>query len=180
MAKKDYARAALEFRSAAQAMPNDPEPYYQLGLASLSTGDGTMAIQAFRKILQLNPKHNNAQLKLSELMLASGRKDFVEQAGANLSAVIARTPDNPEALDAMAQAEIELGKTGDAARRLEATLEKFPARLSSAVALARLKLRDKNFSEAEGVLKNAVASAPQSSAAELALAQLYAVTGTKR
>ena len=55
MARKDYARAALEFRSAAQAMPNDPEPYYQWGLASLGTGDGTTAIQAFRKTLQLNP-----------------------------------------------------------------------------------------------------------------------------
>ncbi len=177
MAKKDYARAVLEFRSAAQAMPNDPEPYYQLGLASLGAGDGNTAIQAFRKALQLNPKHNDAQLKLSELMLTSGRKDIVEQAAANLSTVIAAAPDNPEALDAMAQAEIELGKTGDAARRLEGTLEKFPARLSSAVALARLKLRDKNFSEAETVLKNAVASAPQSSAAALALAQLYAGLG---
>ena len=55
----------LEFRSAAQAKPNDPEPYYQLGLASLGAGDGNTAIQAFRKTLQLNPKHNDAQLKLS-------------------------------------------------------------------------------------------------------------------
>ena len=31
MAKKGDARAVLEFRSAAQAMPNHPEPYYQLG-----------------------------------------------------------------------------------------------------------------------------------------------------
>lgn len=31
MARKDYARAGLEFRSAAQVMPNDPEPYYQWG-----------------------------------------------------------------------------------------------------------------------------------------------------
>jgi tetratricopeptide (TPR) repeat protein len=177
MAKKDYARAVLEFRSAAQVMPNDPEPYYQWGLASLGTGDGTTAIQAFRKTLQLNPQRNDAQLKLSELMLATGRKDIVEQAAANLSAVIAASPNNPEALDAMAQAEVELGKTGDAAKRLEATLEKFPARLSSAVALARLKLRERNFSEAEAVLNNAVASAPQSSPAALALAQLYAVLG---
>jgi cellulose synthase operon protein C len=63
-------------------------------------------------------------------------------------------------------------------KRLETTLE-FPARLNSAVALARLKLRDKNFPEAETVLKNAVASAPKSSPAELALAQLYAATGQK-
>jgi tetratricopeptide (TPR) repeat protein len=177
MAKKDYARAALEFRSAAQAMPNDPEPYYQWGLASLGAGDGNTAIQAFRKTVQLNPKRNDAQLKLSELMLASRRKDLVEQAASNLSAVVAASPDNPEALDAMAQAEIELGKPADAAKRLETTLEKFPARLSSAVALARLKLRDRNFAEAEAVLNNAVANAPHSSPAALALGQLYAAQG---
>jgi tetratricopeptide (TPR) repeat protein len=177
MAKNDYTRAVLEFRSAAQTMPNDPEPYYQLGLASLGAGDGNTAVQAFRKTLQLNPKHNGAQLKLAELMVASNRKDVVEQAEANLSAVLAAAPDNPEAMDAMAQAEIELGKTDDAAKRLEATLEKFPARLSSAVALARLKLRDRNFSGAEGVLNNAVAAAPKSSQAALALAQLYVVMG---
>jgi len=177
MAKKDYARAALEFRSAAQAMPNDAEPYYQWGLAALASGDGNSAVQAFRKTLQLNPKHNAAQLKLAELMLASRRKELVEEAAGNLRGVLAASPDNPEALDAMALAEIELGKPEDAAKRLEATLEKFPSHLTSSVALARLKLRDKNFTEAEAVLKNAVASAPQSSPAALALGQLYVLLG---
>jgi tetratricopeptide (TPR) repeat protein len=173
MAKKDYARAVLEFRSAAQTMPNDAEPYYQWGLAALGLGDGTTAVQAFRKTLQLNPKHNAAQLKLAELLVASRRKEFVEEAAKNLRAVLAASPDNPEALDAMALAEIELGKSEDAAKRLEGTLEKFPSHLSSSVALARLKLRDRNLPEAEAVLKNAVASAPQSSPAATALGQLY-------
>jgi len=177
MAKKDYARAALEFRSAAQAMPNDAEPYYQWGLAALGLGDGNNAVQAFRKTLQLNPKHTAAQLKMAELMVASRRKELVEEGAANLNTVLAASPDNPEALDAMALAEIELGKTQDAANRLEATLEKFPSHLSSSVALARLKLRDRNFPEAEAVLKNAVASAPQSSPAALALGQLYVLLG---
>ena len=85
MAKKDYACAALEFRSAAQAMANDPEPYYQWGLASLGAGDGNTAIQAVPKTVQLNPKRNDAQLKLAEWMLASRPKDLVEQAASNLS-----------------------------------------------------------------------------------------------
>jgi tetratricopeptide (TPR) repeat protein len=177
MAKKDYARAALEFRSAAQAMPNDADPYYQLGLAALGMRDGNTAFQAFRKAVQLNPKHNAAQLKLAELMVASNRKELVEEAAANMNAVLAASPDNPEAVDTMALAEIQLGKNEDAAKRLEATLEKFPAHLSSSVALARLKLRDRNFPEAEAILKNAVASAPQSSPAALALAQLYVLAG---
>ena len=35
MDAKDYPRAMLEFQNAIQAMPKDPEPYYQLALASL-------------------------------------------------------------------------------------------------------------------------------------------------
>ena len=33
LAKKDYGRAALEFRNAVKEMPKDAEPYYQLGLS---------------------------------------------------------------------------------------------------------------------------------------------------
>src|ERR1035441_10988097 len=46
IAKKDYGRAALEFRNAIKAMPKDAEPYYQLGLAYLD-----------RKSTRLNSSH---------------------------------------------------------------------------------------------------------------------------
>jgi Flp pilus assembly protein TadD len=34
VAQKEYARAALEFQNAADAMPKDAEPYYQIGLSA--------------------------------------------------------------------------------------------------------------------------------------------------
>ena len=43
MAKKDYARAALQFHNAVQVAPRDPEAYYQLGLACLACGNLTQA-----------------------------------------------------------------------------------------------------------------------------------------
>jgi cytochrome c-type biogenesis protein CcmH/NrfG len=55
MAKKDYERAALEFRTAAQAMPSDAEPFYQLGLAYLQGSNPAGAVAAFRQATQLNP-----------------------------------------------------------------------------------------------------------------------------
>src|SRR5580658_8078713 len=55
--KKDPARAILQFRSAAQATPKDPEVYYQLGLASLAAGDLRQGVAALRRTLELNPKH---------------------------------------------------------------------------------------------------------------------------
>jgi tetratricopeptide (TPR) repeat protein len=173
IAKKDYSRAILEFQNAAQAMPRDAEPYYQIALAYLQTGNLTMAVPALRKAIQLNPKHSGAQLKLAELMTGSQNKELVQQAAGALQSLLASSPDNAEAIDTLAIAEFQLGKTEDATKRLEEALKKFPAHLQSSVALARLKLAQKDLSGAETVLKQAVASAPQSSAAALALAQLY-------
>ena len=87
--------------------------------------------------------------------------------------IIAASPGDLEASDALAIAELELGKLEDAARRLEESLQKFPAHLQSSVALARIKLGRKDFAAAGRGLAKAVASAPQSAQAALALGQLY-------
>ena len=179
LAKGDSARAVLEFRNAAQAMPKDAEPYYRAGLAYLALGDGTNAIKAFLQAVTLNPKHAGAQLKLAEIMTASRKKDLVEDAARRLQGLIAASPDDAEAIDTLAMADFELGKTEDAAKLLEDALQKFPSRLESSVALARLKLSRHDLNGAELVLKQAGASAPQSSPAALALAQLYMLLGRR-
>ena len=62
LAKKDYARATLEFRNAANVMPRDAEPHYQTGLVFLETGNMASAVNAFQKATALDPKHAAAQL----------------------------------------------------------------------------------------------------------------------
>jgi tetratricopeptide (TPR) repeat protein len=171
--KKDYSRALLEFRNASQAMPKDAEPYYQMGIASLAAGNLRNGIAFLRKATELNPGHERAQLKLGELMTSSSNKEVLQQAASRLGAVLSASPDNSEANDALALAEWKLGKTEEAIGRLEETLRKFPARLQTSMELARLKLGQKDLAAAEQILKQAVVSAPQSSAAELALGQLY-------
>jgi len=76
MAKRDYSRAILEFLTAAQVMPKDAEPYYQLGLAYLESRNVASAVGAFRQATQLNPQHAGANLKLAELMTVSRDKDL--------------------------------------------------------------------------------------------------------
>ncbi len=175
MDKKDYPRAILEFKNAAQAMPQDAEPNYQMGLAYLETGDNASAVAAFRRTLDLKPEHLGAQLKMAELMTASGQKDLVAQAAESLENILAASPDDPEANATLALAEWQLGKPDDAAERLAQTLQKLPAHLQSSVALAKVKVSQKDISGAIEVLEKAVASDSQSAAAALALGQLYAV-----
>lgn len=173
---KDYSRALLDFRNATKAMPTDAEPLYQMGLTYLASGSSVSAVSAFRKALDLNPKHAGAQLKLAELMAATTDRDLLTKAVGNLQDLLAAAPANAEADDSLALAEWKLGNTAEAIKRLEDTLKKFPQRLQTSVELAQVKLRNKDLDGAESALKQAVASAPQSAAAELALGQFYMVT----
>src|SRR5215475_15050133 len=97
--KKDYSRALLEFKSASLAMPKDAEPIYQLGLTYLDAGDIRNGAGFLRKATELNPKHQQAQLKLAELMTTFNDKDVLQQAASRLSDVLSASPDNSEATD---------------------------------------------------------------------------------
>jgi tetratricopeptide (TPR) repeat protein len=175
VAQKDLGRALLEFKSAAQAMPKDAEPYYQLGLTYLAIRDHRYAIAAFRKAVELDPKHAGAELKLAEMEANSRNRDLLGAAMARLHLIVASSPDNLEAVNALAIAEWRLGETDTASKLLEETLQKFPANLRSAISLERMKLRQKDVSGAEAVLQKAAASAPQSPLPVLALGQLYVI-----
>ena len=71
--KKDYPRAILQFRNAVHAKPKEAEPYYQLALAYLASGDHRKAVASLRKTIELNPKHNGAQLKLGKSSCRAGQ-----------------------------------------------------------------------------------------------------------
>src|SRR5690349_17718799 len=71
----DFGRAILDFKNAAQAMPMDAEPHYQLGLVQLDSGNPQAAANELIKAVDLNPKHIAAQLKLAELMAANRNLD---------------------------------------------------------------------------------------------------------
>lgn len=173
MASKDYGRAVLEFRTAAKATPDDPEVYYQLGMASRGAGDLVMAAQAFRKTLSLDEKHTGAQLMIAGLMTSTGDKDLLKEAEKRLRTLLETTPVTAEMLNALALTELRMGKTEDAVQSLEQALAKAPQELSSAVMLSLAKLGQKDVAGAEEVLKKACESSPKSAPARLILGRFY-------
>jgi tetratricopeptide (TPR) repeat protein len=177
LAKKDYGRAALEFRNAVKEMPNDAEAYYQLGLTYLASGNVGNGIAALRHATEINPKHTGAQLKLAELMTTSQNQQTLRDAVGRLESVLTASPDNIEATDTLAVAEWRLGKVDDARKRLEEALRRFPASLRSSIQLARLRLSQNDLHGAEEVLKKAEESAPKSPDAAVALGELYMLAG---
>ena len=111
-AKKDYARAVIEFRNAIRIAPNDAEAYYQLGLAYTGTGDVRAAYAALKKATDLNPKHADAQLKLASLMLSSRNQELHEEAEKRVQRLWGRRTHSAEALNLLAFSELRLGKRG--------------------------------------------------------------------
>ncbi len=171
--KKDYTRAILEFKNAVQVMPKDAEPHYQLGMAYLRAGDPNSAAMCFQQAVKLDPKHPGAQLRLAEMMAASPSREMQEEAARRSEEVLSLSPDNIDALNALAFAELRLGNPDDAEKHLQKALEKAPDSLQSSIALARVKLSRKDVAGAEQVLQQAVAQAPKSAPGLVTLGEFY-------
>ncbi len=179
MMERDYARALLELKNAAQAMPKDAEPYYRMGLAYSAMGDVRSAAAFFRRATELNPNHTAAQVKLAEILTSTRSKALIQEASKRLESVLANTPKNNEANDTLAMAEWELGNSDSAAARLEQSLANSPADLRASIALARLKLSAGDQAGAEAILRKAVEDSPKSAQAKLALARFYWMTNRR-
>jgi tetratricopeptide (TPR) repeat protein len=98
MAEKDYSRAALEFRNATNISPKDAEPVYQLALVHLYSGDYSSGVTELRHVLELDPRHAGAHLKLSELRAGSEPGDLganVEEIAHRRLQAILDSPDAP-------------------------------------------------------------------------------------
>lgn len=173
MQAKDYPRAILQFRNAAAFAGKDPEPYYQLALAFLADDQLANGIGALNQSLKLNSKYTPAVLKKAELETASNQKSYVEEAEKTLQGIVGASPDNSDALSALALAEIRLGNEQDALKNLETALEKSPQNLKASVTIAKLKAKNGDLKGAEEVLQTAVHKAPKSVDPLVALGSFY-------
>ena len=174
---KDYARAILQFKNAAQVRPADAEPHFQLALAYLAARDVTSAVRDLRQAATLDPKHVRARLKLAELMVVNGDLNTVREGKELAKSALEVSPENADGLTTQAMAELRLGNPGDAEQRLLEVLNRFPQHLNSSLTLATLRLQRKDFTGAEEILKKAVAEAPKSAEPAMALGRFYVMRG---
>jgi tetratricopeptide (TPR) repeat protein len=170
--QKDYPRAILEFKNAVDVAQRDPEPSYRLGLAYLATKDYKQAAQSFSNAARLDPKHAGAQLRLAEILTASDDPELLQEALSRLKIVL-ETSTSADALHAIALTELKLGNPDQAQQHLEEALSRFPQELSLYVVLAKSKLLRNDWAGAEATLKKAVAAAPKSPDAVVALGTFY-------
>lgn len=177
LAKHDYPRAILQFKNAIQVKPKSAEAYYQLALAYAGANDVPTAVKCLWKSLQLDPKYTAADLKLSELAVATRNPAEVREAEKHARQVLKDSPANTDALDVLAQAEWQLGNQEEAEKLLNEAFARSPQDLKSPTALAQIKLSRKDVAGAEAILKKAAEANPNRSEAALILGRFYAATG---
>lgn len=65
--KEHYSKAIDYFKQAIELSPNYSNAIYSLGLAYEKTGDRSLALEQFKKVLGLNPDNEEVKTKISEL-----------------------------------------------------------------------------------------------------------------
>src|SRR5438552_191598 len=136
MANKDYARAAIEFQNAIRINKADAEPYYQLSLAYMGMGDYESGIPALKRALDLNPKHLQAKITMAELLASSSGEKHVRDGEATARQALLASPENTDALNALALAEWKLGQSRNAEMDFMRAVNSAPQNIRASLNLA--------------------------------------------
>jgi tetratricopeptide (TPR) repeat protein len=123
MAAGRFAEAIPLYRELVRALPNNPGPLMNLGLALHMSGQQREAIRQFQEVLRLNPKHLPARLFMGAAYLEL--KEPAEAIAA-LRIVIRAQPDNTDARLALGEAYLLREQFQSAATQFEKLTELDP------------------------------------------------------
>lgn len=173
LARKDYPRALLHLRIALRESPANAEAFYQAGLVHLAMLEIPSAYINFKKAVEINPKHIDAQNRLAELFSSSNRQDHLEEAAEIAQQVLELEPDDSIAANALAIATFKLGDVATAEAALQAVLKSDKADLRSFVNAALIRLHHNDSLAALRILEQASVKLPESQEIALLVARLH-------
>ncbi|MGD9648034.1 MAG: tetratricopeptide repeat protein, partial [Pirellulales bacterium] len=127
---------ALDFyRRAVTADPNNASSYFNLGRAELALDRPQRAIESFARALELRPGYHKVREPYALALVAVQR---VDDAGAQLLALVAAEPDNAVAWENLGRIRAFQGRRAEAIEHLEHALEINPRLESARQELQRL------------------------------------------
>jgi tetratricopeptide (TPR) repeat protein len=116
---EEYERAIGHYRKAIELSPDEPDAYYNLGIALSATGRRNEALEAYRKVLALDPEHAEALNNLGAGLFAEGK---TAAAVPYFERAVRAKPNDPDARHNLASALYAGGRGAEALRVLEAAL----------------------------------------------------------
>ncbi len=144
------------------------------GYDALQRRDATRARELFEQVIAGDPKYRGAHFYLGHALSAQGK---IEEALKEFRNEQEIAPDDARAYQAAAAFAVFLGRKEDAVQEWRKLLKVDPKNHDAALSVSQLLSADGKYSEAAGVLENAVASSPDSSSLQLALGTAYLKSG---
>jgi tetratricopeptide (TPR) repeat protein len=167
---QDYSKAVVEYRDVLRISPQDPVATRQLGIIYSDQGQLAKAYKYLRQAALLEPENDTVQLKLGAAFLAVGGYSEARDAAMR---ILARQPDDEEALLLLIDAVHAPGEIQETRQRIETLRQTHSDRAGYHVALGMLDLHQRDPSNAERELKEALQLDPKSGAAQFALGNIY-------
>ena len=171
-----YHDAALLLRLWLDRRPDDTFALYHLGVVRERIGPREEAMDAYRRVLEIKPGHDEARLRLVQLLLESSQpRDALD----TLRPALERRGDDPGVRLAHARCSHALGERRQAEETLDGLLASSP---DDALALAlrgRLAFEAEQYDRAESLLRKAIRLQPGNGDAYYTLFQVLSQRGRR-
>jgi tetratricopeptide (TPR) repeat protein len=154
----NYALASDELLAALKLSPETPDDILLSGELAEISGDPTSAELAYRRVLAVNPKNQDATAGLIHILLIQKKPD---QAETLLTAALANDPDNPTLNAQLASLYEQGGKATEALPIVEKLHAAHPSDPTLARLLARLYTRSDQYDKAATLYAALVVVSPQ-------------------
>jgi tetratricopeptide (TPR) repeat protein len=118
---------ALGLRTKLATSGDDAVAWFVLGRIWLSQGQVPEAIEALEKALKLTPERSNVLLAHAQALLVEGSEESVQKAARSLGSVLAKEPQNLDALSMLALIASERGDVKEAQAAWEMVAQLLPA-----------------------------------------------------
>jgi tetratricopeptide (TPR) repeat protein len=177
--KKDYKRAAIEFKVASQNAEKDAEPHYQLGMVYLGARAFPLAVTEFRKTLELKPKHELADFQLARLLANSNVPAEVEKSVETLNAYAKAHPKDADAPASLAVAQSRAGNIPAVTENLDRALSLNISDTSPAGAAVLIQLGKKNLDTAKEISAHEAAAFPKSADLAVLYSKVLILSGDR-
>jgi tetratricopeptide (TPR) repeat protein len=169
-AQKKYAEAAIEYRNAVQAVPQDGEARIKLADTLWQAGDYAKGAAEYVRAADLLLDRPDVQVKAGNLLLAGGRFD---DAKVRAEKALQAKPDSVEAHILLANAMAGLKDIEAAVTEIEEAIRLEPGRSDAYSNLGTFQSARGRHEEAEKAFRKAVSIDQKSAAAHLALANFF-------
>jgi len=167
-----YDRAEVEYAAALAIPPLDPKVAARLGVVYFTEGKLQQAYALLRRAADLLPDDVELADRLAQTCLGLKR---VAEAREHALRILARNPQDPQALLLLAESSVNAGQAEEVSRRLDALPAAAQNTAAGHLARATVQVLRQNMDQAEAELKAAIVCDPKSSKSYLVLGNLYLI-----